>query len=184
MKCPKDQTHEVIENYAGGDKFFYCRGCKDEVKQLADKRADSDLSYNSMYNLFVDNLRNAKTVFSSMNKVQDLIATFYRPGSVYEPRSGYSPLPGAFAPKTVFSRLEKVLTNELMVQDNIRKINLNIADFAELKKEGRFYTGYYMNINNCYIEYIEVSQDSILLPGTLCYYIASSGIVIHKLLNY
>lgn len=32
MKCHKEHTHEVIENFANGKSFWYCRSCKDEVR--------------------------------------------------------------------------------------------------------------------------------------------------------
>jgi hypothetical protein len=37
MKCSTNPNHEVVENWAGGKSFWYCRSCKEEVRELPGK---------------------------------------------------------------------------------------------------------------------------------------------------
>lgn len=45
MICPKDITHEVVENEAFHKKFFYCRDCKDEVEAKPEPKKDDLYKY-------------------------------------------------------------------------------------------------------------------------------------------
>lgn len=76
MKCPKDNEHEVVKNTAMGKEFYYCRGCKDEVKDTPEYAPGFGYSLNSgVLNAYYDEMMKQLTYKSMLDNFSKLKET-------------------------------------------------------------------------------------------------------------
>lgn len=89
ITCPKDANHEVVENEASGKKFYYCRGCKDEVQPEPKKEDSLWWNYSTVYttipttpNVVLNSVKRGSLACWTFSGCNDLTCDFCNPKGV------------------------------------------------------------------------------------------------------